>query len=148
LWADFFFLLTDPPPPVLAPLEFPPNLFSIIALRAASKLESLIFYILIFWRMHNKSLSRKCEISKFSSCKTSHPFLINSGILSRMGEILRLRGELKGHGGWVTAIATTQEDPNMLLTASRDKVTFFVLLCLFSFIFLDHYCLESHKRRR
>jgi len=28
---------------------------------------------------------------------------------------------LKGHGGWITAIATTQEDPNMVLTASRDK---------------------------
>lgn len=26
-----------------------------------------------------------------------------------------------GHGGWVTAIATTAEDPNMILSASRDK---------------------------
>jgi guanine nucleotide-binding protein subunit beta-2-like 1 protein len=34
---------------------------------------------------------------------------------------LTLRGELKGHGGWVTAIATTAEVPDMLLTASRDK---------------------------
>lgn len=40
-----------------------------------------------------------------------------------MGEIMRLRGELRGHGGWVTAIATTSEDPNMILTASRDKVS-------------------------
>ena len=40
----------------------------------------------------------------------------------KMGDVLRLRGELKGHGGWVTAIATTAEDPNLLLTASRDKV--------------------------
>jgi guanine nucleotide-binding protein subunit beta-2-like 1 protein len=31
------------------------------------------------------------------------------------------RGELKGHGGWVTAIATTMEAPDMVLTASRDK---------------------------
>jgi guanine nucleotide-binding protein subunit beta-2-like 1 protein len=30
-------------------------------------------------------------------------------------------GELKGHGGWVTAIATTTEDPDMVLSASRDK---------------------------
>jgi len=30
-------------------------------------------------------------------------------------------GELKGHGGWVTAIATTMEVPNMLVSASRDK---------------------------
>jgi guanine nucleotide-binding protein subunit beta-2-like 1 protein len=32
-----------------------------------------------------------------------------------------LRGELKGHSGWVTAIATTLEAPDMVLTASRDK---------------------------
>lgn len=31
------------------------------------------------------------------------------------------RGELKGHGGWVTAIATTMEQPDMILSASRDK---------------------------
>jgi guanine nucleotide-binding protein subunit beta-2-like 1 protein len=31
------------------------------------------------------------------------------------------KGELRGHGGWVTAIATTAEAPDMLLTASRDK---------------------------
>jgi guanine nucleotide-binding protein subunit beta-2-like 1 protein len=34
---------------------------------------------------------------------------------------LVLRGELKGHGGWVTAIATTVEVPDMVLSASRDK---------------------------
>lgn len=38
-----------------------------------------------------------------------------------MGEQLKLRGILSGHGGWVTAIATTAEDPSMILTASRDK---------------------------
>eukprot|EP01035_Chromulina_nebulosa_P069036 gene69036-94618_t len=38
-----------------------------------------------------------------------------------MGETLKLRGELVGHGGWVTAIATTGENQNMILTASRDK---------------------------
>lgn len=39
-----------------------------------------------------------------------------------MGEQLKLRGSLLGHGGWITAIASTAEDPNMILTASRDKV--------------------------
>jgi len=34
---------------------------------------------------------------------------------------LVLKGELKGHGGWVTAIATTLEVPDMVLSASRDK---------------------------
>jgi len=32
-----------------------------------------------------------------------------------------LKGELKGHGGWVTAIATTIEQPDMIISASRDK---------------------------
>jgi guanine nucleotide-binding protein subunit beta-2-like 1 protein len=36
-------------------------------------------------------------------------------------DILQLRGVLKGHGGWVTAIATTPESPDMILSASRDK---------------------------
>jgi guanine nucleotide-binding protein subunit beta-2-like 1 protein len=34
---------------------------------------------------------------------------------------LQLRGILKGHNGWVTCIATTPENPDMLLTGSRDK---------------------------
>jgi len=38
-----------------------------------------------------------------------------------MGEHLTLRGELVGHGGWVTAIATSAEDPDLILSASRDK---------------------------
>jgi len=38
-----------------------------------------------------------------------------------MGDQLTLRGTLVGHNGWVTAIATTAEDPNMILSASRDR---------------------------
>lgn len=38
-----------------------------------------------------------------------------------MTEQLRLRGTLKGHGGWVTQIATTPAVPDMILSASRDK---------------------------
>jgi len=38
-----------------------------------------------------------------------------------MGEQLTLRGTLEGHGNWVTAIATTAERPDMILSASRDK---------------------------
>ena len=37
------------------------------------------------------------------------------------GERLEQRGELVGHSGWVTALATTPEDPELLLSASRDK---------------------------
>jgi len=36
-------------------------------------------------------------------------------------ETLHLRGLLKGHNGWVTCIATSSENPDMLLSGSRDK---------------------------
>ncbi|GMI55398.1 hypothetical protein ScalyP_jg5819 [Parmales sp. scaly parma] len=38
-----------------------------------------------------------------------------------MSEQLTLRGTLEGHSDWVTSIATTPEDPNMILSSSRDK---------------------------
>jgi len=38
-----------------------------------------------------------------------------------MAEQITLRGTLKGHNGWVTQIATTPQDPNQILSASRDK---------------------------
>ncbi|CAO3675174.1 unnamed protein product [Umbelopsis vinacea] len=36
-------------------------------------------------------------------------------------DALTLRGTLEGHSGWVTAIATTSEAPDMVLSSSRDK---------------------------
>ncbi|KAJ1917263.1 cross-pathway control WD-repeat protein cpc2 [Mycoemilia scoparia] len=36
-------------------------------------------------------------------------------------DTLMLRGTLEGHSDWVTAIATTSENPDMILTGSRDK---------------------------
>ncbi|ODV62557.1 40S ribosomal protein RACK1 [Ascoidea rubescens DSM 1968] len=36
-------------------------------------------------------------------------------------EVLVLRGTLEGHNGWVTSLATTQVQPDILLSASRDK---------------------------
>jgi guanine nucleotide-binding protein subunit beta-2-like 1 protein len=32
-----------------------------------------------------------------------------------------LKGSLQGHNGWITSIATTIQQPDMILTASRDK---------------------------
>ncbi|KAG9404282.1 Guanine nucleotide-binding protein subunit beta-2-like 1 [Aphanomyces cochlioides] len=41
---------------------------------------------------------------------------------SSMGDQLVLRGKLAGHGNnWVTAIATSRENPNLVVTSSRDK---------------------------
>jgi len=34
---------------------------------------------------------------------------------------VQLRAVLKGHNGWVTCLATTAENPNMVLSGSRDK---------------------------
>ena len=48
-------------------------------------------------------------------------------ITSKMGEQLSLRGVLKGHGGWVTSIATTPENPDIILSASRDKVLYIII---------------------
>jgi len=36
-------------------------------------------------------------------------------------ESLIFKGSLEGHKGWVTAIATSSENPDMLLTASRGE---------------------------
>ncbi|RYP44202.1 hypothetical protein DL768_009318 [Monosporascus sp. mg162] len=38
-----------------------------------------------------------------------------------MAEQLILKGTLEGHNGWVTSLATSIENPNMLLSGSRDK---------------------------
>ena len=34
-------------------------------------------------------------------------------------ESLRYLGSMAGHKGWITAIATSSENPDMILTASR-----------------------------
>jgi len=38
-----------------------------------------------------------------------------------MAETISLRGVLKGHGGWVTCLATSPENPDMVVSGSRDK---------------------------
>eukprot|EP00004_Rigifila_ramosa_P008847 TRINITY_DN2029_c0_g1_i1.p2 TRINITY_DN2029_c0_g1~~TRINITY_DN2029_c0_g1_i1.p2 ORF type:complete len:324 (+),score=85.61 TRINITY_DN2029_c0_g1_i1:26-973(+) len=38
-----------------------------------------------------------------------------------MDDQIVFKGLLKGHNGWVTALATTPEQPDMVLSASRDK---------------------------
>jgi guanine nucleotide-binding protein subunit beta-2-like 1 protein len=38
-----------------------------------------------------------------------------------MAEELFYKGEMEGHSGWVTSIATTAQNPDMIITSSRDK---------------------------
>jgi len=40
---------------------------------------------------------------------------------SHESSLLSLKGILRGHSGWVTSIATTPENTDMILSASRDK---------------------------
>jgi guanine nucleotide-binding protein subunit beta-2-like 1 protein len=47
-----------------------------------------------------------------------HPVVLAA---ADMSEQLILKGTLEGHNGWVTSLATSMENPNMLLSASRDK---------------------------
>ncbi|KAJ1044791.1 hypothetical protein NDA10_004358 [Ustilago hordei] len=54
-----------------------------------------------------------------SSSLRPHHHLIHISI--RMSESLVYKGSLAGHKGWITAIATAQENPDLLLTASRDR---------------------------
>lgn len=39
--------------------------------------------------------------------------------MDSMSETLTLRGELKGHSGWVTCLATTEQNASFLLSGSR-----------------------------
>ena len=39
--------------------------------------------------------------------------------MKAMTEQFKPKGILKGHSGWVTQIATTQANPDMILSASR-----------------------------
>ncbi|KAK1762595.1 WD40 repeat-like protein [Phialemonium atrogriseum] len=53
-------------------------------------------------------------------CFGRYPSIKRTGLYN-MAEQLILKGTLEGHNGWVTSLATSMENPNMLLSASRDK---------------------------
>jgi guanine nucleotide-binding protein subunit beta-2-like 1 protein len=44
-----------------------------------------------------------------------------------MVEQMTLKGTLKGHGGWVTQIATSPRFPDMIISSSRGTLTLFSL---------------------
>lgn len=43
----------------------------------------------------------------------------------KMADSLAFKGTLAGHSNWITAIATSSENPDMILTASRGASFFF-----------------------
>lgn len=57
---------------------------------------------------------------------------------NNMSESLRFLGSLEGHKGWVTAIATSSENPDMILTASRGTLRAARYYCPIVLIFIDH----------
>ncbi|KAA8649868.1 40S ribosomal RACK1 domain-containing protein [Aspergillus tanneri] len=65
------------------------------------------------------------RVNDICSARVHPPLLSRSpSIVSQtpiMAEQLVLRGTLEGHNGWVTCLATSLENPNMLLSGSRDK---------------------------
>lgn len=77
------------------------------------------------------------EAAEFS--RISHPLPFSFQLVeyfarripqTTMSESLRYLGSLQGHKGWITAIATSSENPDMILTASRGR-------------FLGSFCLAS-----
>jgi len=59
------------------------------------------------------------SVAPSSFPRTRAPSL--SSTPKNMSEALRYVGSLEGHKGWVTAIATSSENPDLLLTASRGE---------------------------
>lgn len=55
-----------------------------------------------------------------STTSSSTEIRVNTSTMTS-SENLTLRGTLEGHGDWITSLATTPEDPNLLLSSSRDK---------------------------
>lgn len=49
--------------------------------------------------------------------------------MTSTGNCFTHKGDMRGHKGWVTSIATYPHDPNMLLTSSRDKTVMVWELC-------------------
>ena len=76
-------------------------------------------------------------------------FVDGQFIENTMSESLRFLGSLEGHKGWVTAIATSSENPDMILTASRGMLPSSSLFTPFNQLKQtrqDHHCLAIDSR--
>jgi hypothetical protein len=86
--------------------------FSLVLEGESQSLSSLICYEIFFRR----SLLSFLPLFPTLFPKPKAPISSSSPM-----ETLALRGTLKGHSGWVTAIATSPETPDTILSASRGR---------------------------
>merc|ERR1740117_880070 len=62
-----------------------------------------------------------CHNLRAGSFSVSALFYSTLLLFDKMVDALQYKGCLKGHRGWVTCIATTYEQSNLIISASRDK---------------------------
>ncbi|KAI0471192.1 WD40-repeat-containing domain protein [Xylaria cf. heliscus] len=79
------------------------------------------------WEDLMKSLLPRSHTANEATEVADHSTIVNAGAKYGRKELPRTNrraldgGTLEGHNGWVTSLATSMENPNMLLSASRDK---------------------------
>ena len=78
---------------------------------------------MVVWlqQLATASRERVCERERIQLTTQQTTTTTTTTTTTMSGETLSFRGELEGHGDWVTSLATTPEDPNVLLSASRDQ---------------------------
>jgi hypothetical protein len=74
----------------------------------------------------------------------SFPFLSPPPFI--MSDQLRYLGQMAGHKGWVTAIATSSENPDMILTASRGEYFILSQTPVLTVQRQDNHCLATHPQ--
>lgn len=70
---------------------------------------------------HTVYYTKQPRVGEFASAVSANAVLNDFCTTISMTESLTYKGSLPGHTNWVTAIATSPENPDLLLTASRDK---------------------------
>ncbi len=78
------------------------------------------------YRAFRAHLLEKVNVVFLGVPKSRNPDDCNNKVLANYhlamsSDTLVLRGVLATHGDWVTSLATTPEDPNLLVSSSRDK---------------------------
>merc|ERR1712154_697641 len=56
-------------------------------------------------------------VKEFGHCNQNRPY----PRINMEQEIIEMQGELEGHKDWVTCLSTSLDDPDTILSGSRDK---------------------------